>query len=206
MSTTTFAAPPRTGRAASVARRAALDLTYLLVALLTSVVAFVVWVTGVSLSLSLSLFVVGLPVMLVSAWAFRWTADLDRRNAALATGHALRGTYRDHSGEPLLRRIIGTLSDPRTWRDLAWLVAHSVLGFAFGTVALALVASALALAVLPAWYWSIPDGVQFGLWTVDSFRESVASAALAIPAALVTVPLLRVMTRAHAGLARLLLG
>jgi Putative sensor len=207
MSIATASPVPRSaGRAASGARRAALDLRYLLVALPTSIAAFVVWVTGVTLSLSLAPLIVGLPVMLGSAWAFRRTAGLDRRNAALVTGQVLDGSYRDHAGEGVVSRIGRTLADPQTWRDLAWLVAHSILGFTFGTIALALVGSALCLLFLPAWYWAVPDGVQFGLWTVDTLSESLATAALALPTAVVTVPLVRGMTRAHVALARALLG
>ncbi len=34
-----------------------------------------------------------------------------------------------------------TLADPQVWRDFAWLITHSVVGFAFGVAAVSLVIS-----------------------------------------------------------------
>ena len=192
---------PRTGLA-----QLGRDALYLTLGLLTSIVAFAVWVAGLTLSLSLAVFIVGLPVILASAIAFRWTAELDRLNAVLVRGRRIRGTYRDHRGERFFVRLRTTLGDPQTWRDLLWLVLHSVIGFTFGVVAVSLIASVLGILILPAWYWAIPDGVQFGLRTVDSLWEAFATAALAIPLGLATAGLVRAMALGEAGLASAFLG
>ena len=161
--------------------------------------AFVAWVTGVTISLTLAIFVIGLPAILASAVAFRWCAELDRRNAALLLGGRLHGRYRDHGGERMLVRVSATLHDPQTWRDLGWLVAHSIVGFAFGCAALAAVAYVFATALLPAWYWALPDGADFGVWRVDSLGEAFLAVPLAIPLAAVAVSLVRVMALGEAG-------
>jgi Putative sensor len=186
--------------------RAGRDTAYLTVGLATSVLAFGVWVAGLTASLTLAAFIVGLPIILLTAVAFRWTAELDRRNAALARGSALRGRYRDHRGQRFLARVGSTLGDPQTWKDLAWLVLHSIVGFGFGVAAVSLVATVVGMAFLPAWYWAIPDGVEFGLWTVDTLWEAVASMFLAIPAAAITIGLLRAMALGESALAAALLG
>lgn len=185
--------------------RSLLDALYLTFALATSVVAMAVWIAGVTVSLSLAVFIVGLPVILLTALAFRWTAELDRRNAALVLGRPLRGRYRHQDGG-LISRLTTTLRDPQTWKDLAWLVLHSALGFGFGIAAVSLVASVAGLAVLPLWYWSIPDGVEFGLWDVDTLWEAFATAPLAVPLGLFTALLLRAMAAVHAKLAAALLA
>src|SRR5262249_31441841 len=118
-----------------------------------------------------------------SAFLFRWTAELDRQNAALVFGRPVRGHYRNHSRPTLWGRLKATLGDPQVWRDLAWLIVHSVVGFAFGVLAITLVAITLSVATLPLWYWSIPDGVNFGLWVTDTLPEALGSALLALPAA-----------------------
>jgi hypothetical protein len=182
------------------------DAAYLGVGLATSVLAFVVWIACVTASLSLAVFVLGLPVALLSALAFRAAADLDRYNAALVYGRPLRGRYRDHRRDGFIDRLRATMGDPQTWKDLLWLVAHSVIGFAFGVAAVSLVASVLGTAALPLWYWSVPDGAQFGLWTVDTLPEALASALLAIPLGLLTAVLLRGMARLHSALAAALLA
>src|SRR5437868_11296885 len=122
-------------RLADHAARAGLDLAYLAIGLAASVVAFCVWVAAVSVTRSLLIFVVGLPLFLLSAIAFRWAAELDRRNAALVLGTPLRGSYRDHRGEGFFERLASTATDLQTWRDLLWLVLHSGVGFALGCAA-----------------------------------------------------------------------
>jgi hypothetical protein len=200
------AAPDACGMNALLTRSAR-EAGYLTAGLLTSIVAFTVWVTAVTLSLSLAVFVVGLPVMLASAVAFRWTAELDRRNASWLLGRRVRGRYRPHRRRTLLGRIAATFADPQTWRDLGWLIVHSVVGFAFGTAALTLIGCVLGLATLPIWYWAIPDGgVEFGLWAAHSLPVAVATAFLAIPLAALTVAVLRCLAWTEALLAAALLG
>jgi hypothetical protein len=186
--------------------RTARDTLYLTLGLLTSVLAFGVWVAALTLSVTLAILIVGLPVTIGSAYVMRWTAELDRQNAALVFGRPVRGAYRSHRGESIGKRVLNTLRDPQVWRDLAWLITHSIVGFAFGVAALSLVASALGTATLPLWYWSIPDGVEFGLWNVDTLPEALGSALLAIPLAFVTVWVVRGMAKLHASLAVELLG
>ncbi len=62
-----------------VLRRTSLDFAYLTLSLLTSIVALAVWITALSVSLSLAIFVIGLPVVIGAAFVMRWTAELDRR-------------------------------------------------------------------------------------------------------------------------------
>jgi hypothetical protein len=187
-------------------QRTARDAAYLFLGLLTSVLAFGVWVAALTVSLTLAIFIVGIPVVIASAYALRWTAELDRQNAALVFGRPVRGHYRSHRAHSLGARVLNTVRDPQVWRDLAWLITHSVVGFAFGVLALAFIASAAGLAALPLWYWSIPDGVHFGLWNVHSLPVALATALLAIPTAWITVWMLRGMAKLHASLAVELLG
>jgi hypothetical protein len=186
-------------------RRAALDLAYLGSGLLTSVLAFAVWVTGLTLSLTLAILIVGLPVLLASAIAFRLTADLDRRRAVLAIGRPLYVRYRPHRAPRFLGRLAATWRDPQTWRDLGWLMVHSIVGFAFGVAAVTLVVSVAGVALLPLWYWSLPAGAELGIFTADELWEAAVVALLAVPLAFVTMWLLRGMTIVQVHLAAALL-
>lgn len=192
-------------RLAGLARRSGLDLAYLSIGGLTAVLAFCVWVTAVSVTLSLVVFIIGLPVYLLSVIAFRWTAELDRRNAALLLGRPLRGVYRDHRGESFLARLAGTTRDAQTWKDLAWLVVHSVLGFTFAVIAVSAVASVVAFLAMPLWYWSIPEGVDWGLWNIDNLPLALLATVLSIPLAGLTVLINRWMAKAELWLAEALL-
>jgi signal transduction histidine kinase len=161
---------------------------------------------GLSLSLSLIAFVVGLPVAAGTAIACRWTAELDRRNAAWLLRRPVRARYRE-LGRGLRGLLRSTLGDPQAWRDLVWLVLHSVIGLAFGCLALATVFGVLAIATLPTWYWSLPHGQpDFGPWRPDTLWNALAVVPLAVPGAFVAVALLRAMAGAESALAVGLLG
>jgi hypothetical protein len=187
--------------------RTARDVTYLIFGLATSILAFGVWVAAVTLSLTLAILIIGIPVIIGSAYVMRWAAELDRQNAALVFGRPVRGHYRSHRGHSIGARVINTVRDPQVWRDLAWLITHSVVGFAFGVIAIVLVGNVIALATLPIYYWAIPDGgMEFGLWQVDSLGGAFASAFLAIPLAWIAVWVIRGMAKLHASLAVEFLG
>ncbi len=181
-------------------------MAYLTLALLTSILAFAVWVTALSVTLSLAVFVVGIPIALGAAYVMRWTAELDRQNAALVFGRPVRGRYRDHRRATFLGRVSATLSDPQVWRDLAWLVTHSIVGFVFGVVAVSLVSSVLGLATAPLWYWAVPDGIELGIYNADTLPWALVTSTLALPLAIITVYALRFMARFHASLVVELLG
>ena len=186
--------------------RAGLDFAYLTIGMATAILGFGIWVGAGVATLTLLVFVVGLPVFLLSTLLFRWTAELDRRNAALALGSPLRGRYRDHRGEGFFARLGRTAGDPQTWKDLGWLIAHSALGLGFGLLALILVALPLAMAATPAWYWAVPEGADVGVSHLDTLGKAFVMTGLSIPVAAVTVLALRGMAIAESGLAALLLG
>ncbi len=192
-------------RIAGLARQAGRDLAYLSIGGITAVLAFCVWVTAISVTLSLIVFIIGLPIFLLSVIAFRWTAELDRRNAALLLGRPLRGAYRDHRGETFLARLSSTTRDAQTWKDLAWLIVHSVLGLAFAVIAVSAVASVVAFFTMPLWYWSIPEGVDWGLWNIDNLPLALVATVVSIPSAALTVLINRGMAKAELWLAERLL-
>src|SRR5262245_2817084 len=114
--------------------RTARDAAYLTLTLGTSVIAFTVWVVALTLSLTFAVLIIGIPVVIGSAFVMRWTAELDRRNAALVFGRPVTGRYRSHRAPSLGRRVLAVLGDPQVWRDFAWLILHSIVGFAFGVI------------------------------------------------------------------------
>ena len=192
-------------RFAGLARRAGLDLAYLSIGGLTAVIAFCVWVTAISVTLSLIVFIIGLPIYLLSVIAFRWTAELDRRNAALLRGRPLCATYKDHKGESFLARLGSTSRDVQTWKDLAWLVVHSVLGFTFAVIAVSLVASVVAFLTMPLWFWSIPGGVDWGGWNIDNLPLALVATVASVPLAALTFFVNRWMATGELWLAERLL-
>ncbi|GIJ80561.1 Signal transduction histidine kinase [Micromonospora phaseoli] len=73
------------------------------------------------------------------------------------------------------RRFRWTLTDPATWRDLAWLVPGAVVGIAVGAIVVAIPLYGLAgLTLTPVWIWMGTDWYGYGtVWSVDTFGEAV---------------------------------
>ena len=98
-------------------RQLGADALYLLTGLITSIVAFTVWVTGVSLSLSLGLLIVGFPVVIASFWCFRLLADLERKRAALGFGLPFVSAYRTApAGARFGHRLKVAAHDSQRWK------------------------------------------------------------------------------------------
>jgi signal transduction histidine kinase len=161
----------------TVLARWARDFAFHCVGLVTSIVGFTLWVTGVSVTLGLAVLVVGLLVALVFFWAFRWFARVERRRAALVLGEAIPERYRrGKPGAGWFARLRAAAADPATWKDFAWTGICGVLGFAISMAAITLWGVVLGLVTLPAWYWSLPEPVEFGLFDVDSLGLALAVA------------------------------
>ena len=181
-----------------IAVQAARDTGYLALGLLTSTLAGCVWVTGLSLSLSLVIFVVGLPVIVGAAIVFRWTAELDRRNTAWFVRRPVRARYREPGTRPSGRCSHRRSRDPQTWRDLVWLVVHSVLGFAFGCIGLGLVAADRRRRdAARRGTGRCPTAPTRESGTPTGSGEAFALALLAVPLAVLTVLALRGMAIAR---------
>jgi signal transduction histidine kinase len=188
-------------------RRIGADALYLLLGLGSSIVAFTVWVTGVTLSLTLGLIIVGFPVVLATFVVFRWLADLERRRAALVLGRPLVADYRTPTGDRrLAARLQAAARDPQRWKDVAYLAVFSVIGFTWGTIWLMLWGAALGSLTLPAWWWAMPPDATYMAMTIDTSQETIGAAAIGV--ALLPVALLaqRGLALSQAHLARLLLG
>jgi len=206
MATAATLSAPAPSAAARV-RRAGLDAAYLFTGLLASSLAFSAWVTGVTLTLALAVFVVGLPLMLGAFECFRALADLDRRRAAIVLGAPIPSVYRPRGQGGVWNRLRAAARDPQSWKDTAYLGLFSVVGFVWGTIALVVWGVVLGSIFLPAWWWSMPEAAEYaGLFTIDSWQLSAAASVcgvLCLPLALV---LQRGLAASQVWIARVLLG
>jgi signal transduction histidine kinase len=183
------------------------DLGYLVAIFLSSIVAFCVWVTCLSLTVSLLVFVVGAFVWIGSVYAFRWTTWIDRRLAGWIRGEQVGAVYRRPRKSGVLELLRCLTTDPQTWKDLGWLVAHSVIGFALSVFALTATVIVLGYILMPAWWWAIPDpGTQYGtlelgFLTVESTGTAFIVTAIGLALAPLVLLLNRAITLLHSGLA-----
>ena len=101
-----------------------------------SIVGFTVWVTGLSVTVSLLILIVGVFAWVGTVYAFRWTTWVDRKLAGWARGEPIEAAYRSPQ-KPGFLELLRTLTvDPQTWKDFGWLVLNSVVGFALSLAAL----------------------------------------------------------------------
>jgi signal transduction histidine kinase len=195
MSTITSATVQRWGR----------DLVFHLAGLLTSIVGFTLWTVGVATSMSVAITYFGLLVALGTLLAFRWFAQVERRRAGLVLGEPIPERYPPPGSGRWTARLHDLIGDRSTWRDFAYTAFAGTVGFSLSIIAISLWASVLGLVAMPAWYWSIPGGVQLGLFDVQTLALAFAATA----AGLVLIPvcghLVRAVTIAQLALMRALL-
>jgi signal transduction histidine kinase len=183
------------------------DALYLLLGLGTSVVAFTVCVTGITLSLTLGLLILGFPVVLVTFACCRWLAGVERRRAALVFGRPIAADYRPPPADGrLAARVKAAAHDPQRWKDVAYLALLGEVGFISGVLWLVLWSVALGSLTLPLWWWSLPVDAQYFWLTIDTWEESLGAAAIGVALLPVAVLAQRPLALAQAHLARWLLG
>lgn len=188
------------------------DLLYVLGVLAASIIEFAVWVTGVSLTASLLVLIIGLLVWLTTVFIFRAIADVDRRTAGWYRRRPIRGDYRPNHNPGFISRVRVVTTDPQTWKDLGWLVVNSTVGFAIATAAITVTGLVLSYIAMPLWWWAINDPskqygtLNLGIYTVTSTGLAFVTTGIGLVLLPVAALLNRAAAAGHAGLAARLLG
>jgi hypothetical protein len=188
------------------------DLVYAGAVFLWSIAAFAILVTGVSVTASLLVLVIGVFVWIGFAYVLRWTTWVDRRLAGWQRKDRVSAVYRRPAARGFVPLLKTVSSDPQTWKDMAWLGLTSVAGFTLGLAALTAAGIVLAYLSMPIWYWAISDPdtqyglTNLGLFTVDTVSEALAASAIGLALAPIALLLARGAAKAHAGLAARILS
>jgi signal transduction histidine kinase len=185
------------------------ELAYLLLGGALSIVAFVVLVVGVSVGFGLLVTLIGIPVLLATAYANRGLAWLERRRAALVLGAPIEQSYRRPRRKGILARVTTVATDPQTWKDAAWMLVLSVVGFAGFIAAIVLWSVALWAVTYPLYWWILPHDAlaEFGDGhTIDTWPLALALGAVGIPLLVVAPWICAGFAYGEAALARVLLA
>ncbi len=192
----------------SVAR----DFVYLLGAFTMSIIGFVVWVTGLSVTLSLLVLIVGAFVWVGTVYAFRWTTALDRRLAGWLRRDAIRAVYRRPAEPGFINQLKTVTTDPQTWKESGWLVVNSIAGFTVTLIALTATTVVLGYITMPIWWWAIKDPhtqygtLNLGIYTVTSLGWAFVTTVLGLVLLPVALLLNRGVAKGHAAVAARALG
>ena len=121
-------------------------LFYMLLSLATGLFYFTWTVTGGSLSLGLSILIIGLPFVVLFVGATRILALVEGRLVEVMLGERMprRPLYSDIE-QPLLKRIGAMFTDGRTWSTFLYFLLMLPLGIIYFTIAVAGLSTALAM-------------------------------------------------------------
>jgi signal transduction histidine kinase len=140
----------------------------------------------------------------------RMRVDLERRRAS-RTGVLVTRPYHPTPERAVAggwRRFRWIVTDPATWRDLAWLLPGAIVGFTLGTIRVVVPLYGLAgLTLTPLWIWPGTDWYGYGaIGPIDTFNAGLLclpQGAVILAAGLWAAPWLR---RLDAHFARLFLA
>jgi signal transduction histidine kinase len=135
------------------------ETAYALVAFPLGVTWFTLFLTLGTTSLSLIVFVVGLPLLAATLWLARGASRIQREIAGLLLDTSIPGPpFVTQEGRSSLRRFLQPLLDLPTWRAVAYLLVFAFpVGLALFISAVVLWSVALASVTAPAWYFWIPQ-------------------------------------------------
>ncbi|HWD54996.1 MAG TPA: sensor domain-containing protein [Acidimicrobiales bacterium] len=197
-------------------------LSYLVVGWALFAIALSTAVAGAGLSITFA----GLPVLVAAAAAIRWCGGVERARLRPMVDGPVTGSYRQVVGSCVMAQVRTRWRDPATWRDVAYLVGMFVPLLALDAIVLAVWLTCLAGITLPIWYWAPwqtihgvryhgydlgyhPNGPHgpggWGLY-VNTLPEAFAVAAVCLVVFLIFNYAVVATARAHAAVARRLLG
>ena len=156
----------------------------MLLSLATGVFYFTVAVTGISLSIGLSLLVIGLIVPVLFFGIVRVIALVEGRIIEVLLGERMprRPPYTERN-LPFWQRIKAMFTDPRSWSTLCYMVLMLPLGIAWFTLAVAGISLSVALFAAPVALVLAELGVIDGGVRFDG--DTVLAPMITIPLALV---------------------
>jgi signal transduction histidine kinase len=182
-------------------------ILYMLLALPLGIAEFTLLVTAISVGIGTAVTLIGIPVLIGTVWAWRWIADLERRLIGRLIGVEIPSPYRpDPAPEHWWTRIAARLSDPATWKDLAFLLLQLPLGILSFTIAVSVLGVGLGGLLAPAYYWALSDGTWIAAIHVDTLGEALAVVPLGALVLLLGIPGLSALGRLYGWLATQLLG
>jgi signal transduction histidine kinase len=182
-------------------------ILYMLLALPLGVAEFTFLVTAISFGFGTAITLIGIPVLIGTVWAWRWLAALERRLIGRLVGVDIPSPYRpDPKGVRWWRRIAAWLSDPATWKDLAFLLLQLPLGILSFTITVTVLTVGLGLLFAPAYYWALSSSDWIGAVGVDTLPEALVAVPVGAVALLLGVPALSALGRLYGWLATQLLG
>jgi signal transduction histidine kinase len=176
-------------------------IAYLLLALPLGVAEFSILVTGLSFGFGSAITLIGLPVLLLMLFVWRWMAQGERRLVGALVGTEIADPYRrPPPGASRWRALRERLADPATWKDLVFLVLQLPAGIVAFALTVIVLGGGAGLLAAPIYHQS-----GFGLG-IDTLPETLALVPLGALLLFAGIPALGALGRLYGWFAVQLLG
>lgn len=194
--------------------QAYLNLIYLGAAFPLGILYFILLVSGLSIGISLAIIWVGIPILLLVGAGWWVLASFERFTAI----HLLKEDVPEMArpsveGTDIWTRFKGYLSNPVTWKSLAYLFMKFPLGIVTFVVLVTLVSLTLALLTMPLTYEFLPHvtpGIFIGpgasVWEIDSLGDALLCTLIGLMLWPMTLHITNGLAWAHAKFARVMLS
>jgi hypothetical protein len=135
-------------------------LLYMLIAFVTGIFYFTWAVTGISVSLSLVIFIFGLPLALLFLLSVRGLALLEGRLVEALLGVRMpRRPLFSHQGMKWFDRLKALLTDKATWLMLVYMFIQFVLGTAYFVLVVTVLSISLSFIAIPLLQEYVHQGI-----------------------------------------------
>lgn len=151
----------------------------------------------------------GIPMLLGAIPAVRGYADLNRKLSERVTGIPVERPYRKPPVPGVVNYLRTALTDPATWRDLAYLIVNATLGFTMLVLSASLFFSSIFYLIYPFLFAITPHEVfatPFGFFELENIGQSFVMWPLSVLAFWLWWRFGRPLIKAHARLTAALLG
>lgn len=129
---------------------------------------FTVLVFGVALGLGFLITLLGIPILIGTAWLVRALGNLERARVNAFLGTTLRDPYRRATPEAgWIARLFAAGTDPATWRDFLFLILRLPMGLLTFTVTVTIWSLAIGLLLSPVTYLFGVFRMNFGNFIFD---------------------------------------
>jgi uncharacterized membrane protein len=152
------------------------SLFYMVFALATGIFYFTWVVTGLSLSIGLSVLIVGIPFVILFFGSIRLLSLVEGRLVEVMLGERMprRPLYADRS-KPLMARIGEMFKDPRTWSSMLYMALMLPLGVFYFTLAVTALSVSLSFIAAPpmVWFGFAEMNADFDGWALFGMQDGV---------------------------------
>jgi signal transduction histidine kinase len=164
------------------------DFVYVATGLPLGLAWFICLNVMLAVGISTAIVTIGIPLLALTMFIWRWGADTERQRAALVLGAPIARPRRAvPASHRWLDRVMAPVRDRTTWRDLGYMWLLGPVGVVAGAVSVALWSAAFAALLVPAVAGEAPDGSLLDdLGTLGVVVVAVASIPIAAVAAIVT--------------------